>query len=256
MARISMLIMAALATFAGPSANSAPFQALGWPAQGGNRTLASVTLPRYDPRIDPADFTSTITNPYFPLKPGTTFIYEGRRDGAPRRIEVIVTSDTKLIMGVPCLVVRDIVTTNTELVEKTTDWYAQDSEGNVWYFGEDTAEYKNARVTSTAGTWMAGVDGALPGIVMKASPKIGEGYRQEYRPGIAEDFARILRLDATLHGPMGSYDAVVITEDSDLLDATKLEQKSYAPQVGFVASAGIVNGHHEEVKLMKILRSE
>src|SRR5262249_17044325 len=154
------------------------------------------------------------------------------------RMEATVTNETKVVMGVRCVVVRDIVTTNTELVEKTTDWYAQDAEGNVWYFGEDTAEYKNGKVTSTAGAWMAGVDDALPGIIMKASPQLGDGYRQEYRPGVAEDFAKVVQLNATAEVPAGKYDHVLVTEDTDLLDTTKLEHKSYAPGVGVVATSG------------------
>ena len=244
-----MIAAATIVALAGPSASGAP------PVSDPTAPTAGSELPPYAPEIDPAKFGSKITNQYSPLTPGTIFIYEGKRDDTPRHMEVTVTDETKMIMGVPCLVVRDVVTTNTELVEKTVDWYAQDADGNVWYFGEDTAEYKNGKVTSTAGTWMAGVDGALPGIIMKASPKVGDGYRQEYRPGIAEDFAKVVQLNAAAQGPAGNYDRVVITEDLDLLDPTKREHKSYAPGVGFVGSSGMVNGHHEEVKLTKILRS-
>jgi hypothetical protein len=214
---------------------------------------STMSLAPYTPKIDPAAFKAAITNPYFPLKPGTTFIYEGKRDDVPRRAEVTVTSETKTIMGVKCLVVRDVVTSNNALVEKTVDWYAQDKDGNVWYFGEDTAEYTNGAVTSTAGTWLAGVDGALPGIVMKAAPVVGDAYRQEYRPGQAEDFAKVEKLDATITVPAGSYTRVVVTEDTDLLDTSKLEHKSYAPGVGFVGTEGMVNGHHEVVSLVSIL---
>jgi hypothetical protein len=203
--------------------------------------------------IDPARFSDKITNPYFPLKPGTTFIYDGKRDDIPRRTEMTVTSETKMILGVKCIVVRDVLTSNSALVEKTVDWYAQDADGNVWYFGEDTAEYANGAVTSTAGTWLAGVDGALPGIIMEAAPKVGDAYRQEYRPGVAEDYAKVQKLDGAITVPAGSYDRVVITEDTDLLDTTKLEHKSYAPGVGFVATEGMVNGHHEVSSLTSIL---
>jgi hypothetical protein len=240
MTRKLLSTVAAAAAFAGFGAN----------------TVFSEDLPPYAPEIDPKNFTDQITNQYFPLEPGTTFIYEGTRDGQPRRDEMMVTKDTKMIMGVRCIVVRDIATTPTELVEKTADWYAQDTDGNVWYFGEDTAEYKNGAVTSTAGTWMAGVDGALPGIIMKASPKVGEGYRQEYRPGVAEDFAKVVQVDATMDTPAGKYDGVLVTEDIDLLDKAKLENKYYAPGVGFVATDGMINGHHEVRKLTKILKSQ
>ena len=214
---------------------------------------STASLPPYNPRIDPSMFTDQITNPYFPLRPGTTLIYDGKRDDVPRRTEVTVTHETKTITGVKCMVVRDVVTSNNALVEKTVDWYAQDNDGNVWYFGEDTAEYTNGAVSSTAGTWLAGVDGALPGIVMKASPKIGDAYRQEYRPGVAEDFAKVQKLDATINVPAGSYDRVLVTEDTDLLDTSKLEHKSYAPGVGFVGTEGMVNGHHEVSSLKSIL---
>jgi hypothetical protein len=213
------------------------------------------SLPPYKPVIDPAAFADKITNPLFPLTPGTTYIYEGTRDGVPRHAELSVTNETKTIMGVVCIVVRDVLTSNNALVEKTTDWYAQDKAGNVWYFGEDTAEYENGKVTSTAGTWLAGVDGALPGIVMKASPVVGDAYRQEYRPGEAEDFAKVLQLDASWEVPMGSYTHVVVTEDTDLLDTSKLEQKFYAPGVGFLGSTGSVDGHKEDTKLSSILKS-
>ena len=261
--RISVAALVAAVALAGcgssapvspPAANSIPTVA----TVGNAPTVVAqptVSLPPYKPVIDPAAFVDKITNPLFPLTPGTTYIYEGTRDGVPRRDETTVTNETKTIMGVACIVVRDVATSNNVVVEKTTDWYAQDKDGNVWYFGEDTAEYENGKVTSTAGTWMAGVDGALPGIIMKAAPKVGDAYRQEYRPGEAEDFAKVLQLDASQEVPAGSYTNVVVTEDTDLLDATKLEQKFYAAGVGFLGSTGTVNGHKEEVKLASIQKS-
>jgi hypothetical protein len=216
-------------------------------------TLPS-NLPPYNPTIDPANFVDNVTNPYFPLVVGSTYVYEGNRDGVPRRAEVTVAADTKMIMGVKCVVTRDVVTSNTSLVEKTTDWYAQDKDGNVWYFGEDTAEYTNGAVSSTAGTWLAGVDGAQPGIIMQAHPKVGDAYRQEYRPKIAEDYAKVLETTNSAPWPTGNYTNIVVTEDTDLLDATKLEHKSYGPGIGYLGSEGMVNGHHEIVKLTQILK--
>jgi hypothetical protein len=213
-------------------------------------------MPPYKPVIDPANFVKEITNPYFPLKPGTVYKFDGTRDGVARRDEMTVTSETKVIMGIPCIVVRDVSSTDTEMVEKTVDWYAQDEDGNVWYFGEDTAEYKNGKVTTTDGTWMAGVDGALPGIIMKAAPKVDEGYRQEYRPGVAEDFAKVIKTDATGGGPTGKYTNVVITEDTDLLDKAKFEHKYFAPSIGNIGSDGMVGGHHEIRTLKAILASQ
>lgn len=213
-------------------------------------------LPPYNPVIDPANFVAEITNPYFPMKPGTVFKYEGTRDGVARRDEMTVTNETKVIMGVPCVVVRDVSTTDVEIVEKTTDWYAQDKDGNVWYFGEDTAEYANGKVTTTDGTWLAGVDGALPGYIMKAVPTVGDSYRQEYRPGVAEDFAKVIKIDATAGGPSGKYENVVVTEDTDLLDKAKFEHKWYAPGVGIVGTDGMVGGHHEIRTLAAILSGQ
>jgi hypothetical protein len=219
---------------------------------GSNYSAHAETLPPYAPKIDPANFTDKITNPYFPLIAGTIFVYEGKRDDQFRRDEMTVTRDTRVIMGVRCVVVRDTASSNMEVLEKTTDWYAQDLEGNVWYFGEDTAEYKNGKVISTSGTWMAGVDGALPGIVMKASPVVGDAYRQEYHAGVAEDFAKVVKKDEKVQTAVGMHDNVLVTEDIDLLDKAKTEQKFYAPGLGLVATIGTVNGHHEERRLTAI----
>jgi hypothetical protein len=206
----------------------------------------------YQPKVDSTQFTDTITNPYFPMTPGTVTVFEGTRDGKPLHIEVTVTTDTKVIMGVRCIVVRDIVTGALE--ERTSDWYAQDKAGNVWYFGEDTKEYTNGVVTSTAGSWEAGVDGALPGIIMQANPAQGQAYRQEYRPTVAEDVAMVKNVSATAQLPSGkSYTNVLVTNDRDLLDTTKDEDKFFAPGIGLVKLTGLVNGHREEVWLTSVL---
>ncbi len=208
----------------------------------------------YDPKVDPAQFTDKITNPYFSLSPGTVTVYEGTRDGVPLRIEVTVTKDTKVIMGVRCVVIRDIVTGAIE--ERTSDWYAQDKAGNVWYFGEDTKEYANGVVTSTAGSWEAGVDGALPGIIMLANPTQGHAYRQEFRPTVAEDIALVKQVNATAKVPSGSYSNVLVTNDRDLLDLNKDEDKFFAPGVGLIKLTGLVNGHREEVWLTSTLTAK
>jgi len=206
---------------------------------------------RYAPMVDPAQFTDKITNNYFTLVPGTVMVYEGKRDGVPLRIELTVTNETKDIFGVKTIVVRDIVT--GALDERTSDWYAQDAAGNVWYFGEDTKEYTNGVVSSTAGSWEAGVDGALPGIIMQASPAQGEAYRQEYRPTVAEDVALIKQRGASAEVPAGRYSDVLVTNDRDLLDLNKDEDKYFAPGVGLVKLGGLVNGHREDVWLVSIL---
>lgn len=251
-------VVAACASPARPAASSPVAGSAGAsdPAAATAPPTVATSLPPYAPVIDPANFVADVTNRYFPLKPGTTVVLDGTRDDQPRHDEMTITSETKTIMGVTCVVVRDVATSNTALVEKTTDWYAQDKDGNIWYFGEDTAEYTNGQVTSTAGTWLAGVDGALPGLIMKAAPAVSDAYRQEYRPGIAEDFAKVLQTGASVTTPAGAFDRVVVTEDTDLLDATKNEHKSYAPGVGFVATDGMVNGHHEVRTLTSILTAK
>jgi hypothetical protein len=206
---------------------------------------------RYAPKVDPAQFTDKITNKYFPLVPGTVMVYEGKRDGVPLRIELTVTNETKDIFGVRTIVVRDIV--SGALDERTSDWYAQDTAGNVWYFGEDTKEYTNGVVSSTAGTWEAGVDGALPGVIMQAEPVQGQAYRQEYRPTVAEDVAMIKRVGASAEVPAGKYSDVLVTNDRDLLDLNKDEDKYFAPGIGLVKLGGLVNGHREDVWLVSIL---
>jgi hypothetical protein len=204
----------------------------------------------YHPKIDPSKFSANITNRFFPIGQGKKFVYTGTKDGKPERVEMTILRTTRTILGVRCTVVSDIVTSNYTLVEKTQDWYAQDSAGNVWYFGENSAEYKNGVVTSTKGSWEAGVDNAQPGIVMHAKPAPGPAYRQEYRPGIAEDMAKVLSVSTTRNVPAGTFKHVVVTFDTDPLNPDKLEHKWYAPGVGLIEAVRFGGGHHEHIKLV------
>lgn len=249
------LVALAAAALAGCGSSSSDKAAPKGPvgsSKGGADTGATNAGDRsYDPKIDPAKFTDKITNPYLQFKPGTKWVYTGVKNGAPQRVEVAVTKQTKTVLGVRCVVVSDVVTVNSSLAEKTTDWYAQDSKGNVWYFGEDTKEYQNGAVTSTQGTWEAGVDNAKPGIVMFANPKPGGFYRQEYRPGIAEDKARILTATGTQKVPAGTFRNVVQTRDIDPLNPDKMENKWYARGVGVVHVLRIRGKNQtEEIKLV------
>ena len=189
----------------------------------------------YSPNIHPADFVDVIDNKYFPLDPGTSFLYEGSTE----RDVMAVTSDTKKIMGVECLVVDDRGYEGGKLIEKTYDWFAQDNKGNVWYFGEDTKELNNGKVTSTKGSWQGGVDGAKPGIIMQADPKIGESYRQEYYKGEAEDTAEVVSLDESATVPYGSFDRVLETREWTPLEPSYDEHKYYAAGVGQVSGGGL-----------------
>jgi hypothetical protein len=182
----------------------------------------------YKPHIDPAEFTTKIDNEYFPMEPGTTFLYEG---GA-QHSEMTVTSETKKVMGVECVVVDHREWEGDMLIERTYDWFAQDKEGTVWYFGEDTKEYENGKVVSTTGSWEAGVDGAKPGIIMPSDPKVGQSYHQEYYPGEAMDKARVLSFNASVTVPYGSFDHVLETREWTPLQPGFSEKKYYVRGVG------------------------
>ena len=205
----------------------------------------------YDWTIDPANFVSTVDNPYFPLTPGTTLIYEGRSGDEREVVTIEVTDRTKTILGIRCVVVRDTVTIAGEIHEDTFDWYAQDVDGNVWYMGEDTKEYEDGKVASTEGSWEAGVDGALPGIIMPADPTVGLAYTQEHYAGEAEDKGEIVALGEQVTVPAGSYDSVVVTEDRTPLEPKFLEHKYYAAGVGVVFEE-IVKGGEGVLRLVEV----
>jgi hypothetical protein len=197
--------------------------------------------------LDPADFATEIDNRYWPMKPGTRWVYrEIDADGSEQRVVVTVTRDTKLVMGIEARIVRDVVSEDGELVEDTFDWYAQDADGNVWYLGEDTKEYEDGEVVTTAGSWEAGVDGALPGVIVPADPEVGVMYRQEYYAGEAEDAAEVLSLSERAQVPYGSFRDVLLTKDFTPLDPEILEYKLYAPNVGPVLVLGVSGGAGRE----------
>ncbi len=205
----------------------------------------------YAPEIDPENFVTEIDNKYMPLKPGTTLIYEGETEEGTERIEVEVTDKIKEVMGVTCVVVSDKVFLEGELIEDTLDWFAQDKDGNVWYFGEDSKELEEGKVVSTEGSWEAGVDEAQPGIVMKADPKVGDKYRQEYYEGEAEDMGEVLSLNESETVPYGSYDNLLKTKDWTPLEPEVEENKYYAEGIGFVLEV-MVKGGSERIELIEI----
>ncbi len=205
----------------------------------------------YSPEINPLDFTDKIDNPYFSLTPGTTFSYQGETDEGTEVIKVMVTDQTKRVMGVTTLVVWDRVWLDDELIEETYDWYAQDQEGNVWYFGEDSKEYKNGKVVSTEGSWEGGVDGAMPGIIMKNKLIVGDSYRQEYYQGEAEDWAEIVSLNEKVVVPYGSFENCIKTKDWSALEPDAIEYKYYSPSVKYVVLETNAD-NTERVELMNI----
>src|SRR5690349_14313903 len=202
--------------------------------------------------FDPNNFVSKIDNPYFSLKPGTTFIYRGETEGTPTRDVMTVTHKTKEILGVTTTVVHDRVYEDGVLTEDTLDWYAQDKDGNVWYFGENTKELdENGKVTSTEGTWQAGVNGAEPGIVMLAHPKKGDKYQQEFAAGVAEDMAQVLGFKDSLCVQYGCFKHVLVIKEWTPLEPGVVENKYYAKGVGFIYSE-MVKGGDETLELVRI----
>ena len=199
-------------------------------------------------QLDPADFTTRITNPWWPMKPGNRWVYrETDSQGTRQRVVVTVTDRTKEIAnGVTARVVHDRVTENGKPVEVTDDWYAQDRAGNIWYLGEATTEYENGKPVSTAGSFEAGVDGAQAGVIMPAHPRPGLRYRQEYLEGEAEDRARIVSLREKAEVPAGYYRRVLMTRDVNPLSPKILEFKFYARGVGPVLAVSVSGGSDRE----------
>ncbi len=205
----------------------------------------------YEPEIDAANFVDVIDNPFFPLTPGTMFVFEGEGE----RVEVTVTDETRVVMGVTTTVVRDQAFEDGELVEDSRDWFALDGDGNVWYFGEETAEIADGEIVNTHGSWEADVDGAQPGIVMLADPRVGDTYRQEFYEGEAEDIGRVHALDVSVEVPFGSFDGALETEDWTPLEPDIVEHKWYAPGIGVVREE-IVEGGEGSLELVESLLIE
>ncbi len=219
-------------------------------ASAGPTATQAAELPRGDGPVDldPDDFSADITHPYWPMTPGTRWTYrEQDKDGSVSKVVITATSETKQIAnGITARVVRDTVTTDGELVEDTFDWYAQDAAGNLWYLGEDTAEFENGKVSSREGSFEAGVDGALPGIILPGSPADGLAYRQEYYKGKAEDNGEILSTSEMVDVPAGHYVKVLLTKDTITIEPDVLEYKLYAPGVGLVLALDISGGNGRE----------
>jgi hypothetical protein len=205
----------------------------------------------YHPAINAANFVATIDNPFFPLVPGTTFVYEGQTPDGLEHDEFAVTHTTRTILGVACTEVHDTVTTDGVLTEDTLDWFAQDSAGNVWYFGENTHELTDGLISTIDGTFMGGVDGAQPGIVMEAHPALGDFYRQEFDLDNAEDFAEVVGLTASVTVPYGSFTNCLDTRETTPLEPDLHEHKFYAAGVGNVLETDEDTGARTELIQIK-----
>ncbi len=239
------LAIAAGASGAGPSKPSAI-------STPGASSLGISAASAYEPQLNPADFSLVIDNPYFPLPVGRTWVYQGMRDGQSQIDRVTVTSNTKLVAeGITARVVRDVATHNGKLLEKTSDWYAQDTHGNVWYVGEDTTAYLPNGQTDKSGSWEAGVNDAEPGIIMLANPQIPDAYRQELLIGEAEDTAWIINRGGKVTAPIGTFHHALRTLEFARIEPGVVDQKVYAPGIGIVTETALT-GPQEVSNLIRV----
>jgi hypothetical protein len=238
-----VVAMSAGATTAASSATSRPACPL--PVFGPGRD--------YHPDIDPSSFSADVDNPWFPLTPGTTYVYAGLQDGKKGLDVVTVSSRTRIVDGVRTRRVEDRLFLDAVLAERTTDYYAQDSCGNVWYFGEDTAELdRQGHVIDTSGTFHAGVDGAQPGVFMQAQPELRRRFRQEWLPGEAEDTFRAVDLETAVSAPFGDFHHALRTEEQTALEPGVLDNKYYVRGIGEVVEV-TVKGPREFFRLVDVL---
>jgi hypothetical protein len=210
---------------------------------------AAPELPQRDDEfaLDPSDFVDEIDNPWWPMRPGSRWVYrETDPDGTSLDVVVTVTQQRREVDGIDAVVVHDVVREDGEVIEDTYDWYAQDKWGNVWYLGEDTKEFEGGKVVSTEGSWEAGVDGAQAGVVMPAEPRVGLAYRQEHYERHAEDEGEVLSLDARVRVPFGSFQRALQTKDTTPLEPGVVEHKYYVRDVGPVLAVAVSSGGGRE----------
>jgi hypothetical protein len=209
--------------------------------------------PAYHPNINPGDFGPSVTNPWLPLKPGRSLVYTGTKDNKKALNIFHTTSRTRVIDGVTTRVVEDRLYLNNVLEERTSDYYAQDRCGNVWYFGEDTAELDHdGNVISTEGSFHAGIDGAQPGVFMQAQPQVGLRFRQEWYQGHAEDTFKAIDLSAPVTVPYGTFDHALRTAETTALEPAVKDNKYYVQGIGEVEELA-VQGPVEKLRLVEII---
>src|SRR5262245_43665881 len=221
------------------------------PWASGAAPSASACGTSYAPVLDPANFVPIIDNPYFPLPVGRHLVYQGVKDGQTQTDTVTVTDQKRIILGIPATVVSDIATHNGTVLERTFDFYAQDAEGNVWYLGEDTTAFLPNGKTDTSGSFQAGVDGAQPGIIMKAHPQVPDAWRQECYAGHAEDSAWVVATSGSVSVPYGKLRNVLTTLESTRLEPGAYDEKIYAPGIGIVSERSLT-GPNEFAQLVSV----
>jgi hypothetical protein len=192
--------------------------------------------------FDPANFDqpTEIDNGWFPLKPGTQFVYEGSsivdEGREPHRVVFTVTDLTKVVNGVRTLVAWDRDYGSGELLETELAFFAQDNDGNVWHLGQYPEEYEQGKLVD-APAWIAGLKGARAGVAMKAEPQLGApSYSQGYAPPPINwiDRARAYKVGQDTCVPAGCYEDVLVTEEFERTKPGAFQLKYYGPDVGNV----------------------
>jgi hypothetical protein len=222
-------------------------------ACGSRSSAPSLPVGTKPVKLDPADFTTRIDNPYWPMHPGSHWVYREVEDGEVHRDDVTVTNRTRTLRRIEARVVHDRVSQAGVTLEETDDWYAQDSQGNLWYLGEDTAEYENGKLKTKEGSWAYGVDGAQPGVILPAHPKQGMSYREEYYAGHAEDAAEVLDVASQVQVPFGRFHGALLTRNYSALEPAVEEMKLYARGVGPVMEL-LVSGGSGRTELLSFER--
>ncbi len=208
------------------------------PAHAARKTESGPPVPRFDPKT----FGDIVDNPYFPLRPGTIYVYETAGGDSTTRDTVVVTHEIRTIAGVAAIAVRDSAWRGPRLLRVTTRWYAQDRKGNVWCLGVREQALHQDKLSSSEASWEAGRDSARAGIVMLATPQPGDRYRQEFYRGIAEDVSQVLNVNATTRVLNQSYNACVETEDTSTLVPGVDVRRTYAPGLGLVLERPMQGG--------------
>ncbi len=196
----------------------------------------------YAPVMNSADFVQDVTNPFMPLVPGTTFMYNGATSGGLKQMEFNVTGNTSVILGVTTTEVDVKTSVAGNMTENDTEWFAQDTTGNVWLFGKNANQMSDGLVVGVAGSWTAGVGGAMPGIVMEATPTLGNAYRQDFSIGMAEDMATVMSITESVSVPYGSWANCLKTSETTPLAPSAQRYMYYCSGVGNVQMENAASG--------------
>ena len=215
----------------------------------GAATHRSTTV-SYEPVLDPANFVSAIDNQFYPLPVGRVLTYRGVKDGVTQLETITVTNQTRVLEGITATTITDVATHKGTLLEKTSDWYAQDAQGNVWYLGEDTKAYNPDGTIDTSGSWLAGVNDGEPGIIMEGNPQPPDAYRQEYLAGQAADMGWVVDLGGSVTVPYGTVHGVMTSLEASTVEPGSYDQKIYAPGLGIAVERSITS--NEFAKLVSV----